>query len=462
MSDLIDHQLVQPYNVAAALRELRQALPGRVFVAGEPTAADLVPAFNTAWRHRAPLIVTPSKPADVSAVVQIAGRQSLTVKAIGTGHGLLGPVDAGIILVTRGLSSVEVDAETRVARIGAGARWQDVLDAAAPHGLAPLAGSAPHVGVVGYLLGGGLGPIARQFGFAADHVREIEVVTGVGEHLIVNAESHADLFWALRGGKVGLGIVVSVTIDLFPLATLWGGGVYFAAPDIEPVLHAWNDWSAALPEEFGTSAAILRLPPAPFIPEPLRGQTVLHVRVAYTGTAAEGERLLAPLRAVRTPLLERVADLPYAQLGAIHQDPAEPMPYTEGGVLLRDLDDAALDALLAAVGPDAPVPLAAVELRLLGGAVARPAGAPNAIAGRDAAFALHIVGAPVPELLDTVIPAVIEGVFSAMHPWVAEELQPNFVGPANPGEHRDRIWAPDTARRLDAVRAGYDPFRVFA
>ncbi|MGB4779692.1 FAD-binding oxidoreductase, partial [Microbacterium sp.] len=316
---------------ARALAELRELLPGRVHSAADAEERGLVRCFNTALQHTAPIVVAATGPADVVHVVQTARRHGIPVTAIGSGHGLLHSIDRGVIVLTRGIASVHLDPERRLVRVGAGTVWSEVLDAAAPHGLAPLAGSAPHVGVIGYLLGGGLGPVARTFGYAADYVRELEVITGVGEHLVVSADSHADLFWALRGGKRGLGIVVAVTIELLPLAELYGGGLYYTGDAVASALHAWGRWTETLPTEMSTSAAIVRLPPLPELPDPIRGQTVLHVRTAYVGTAEQAEGVLAPLRAAAAPVLDSIGHLPYSALGSIHQDPANPMPVVEGG-----------------------------------------------------------------------------------------------------------------------------------
>lgn len=133
-----------------------------------------------------------------------------------------------------------------------------MIEAAAPYGLAPLCGSAPSVGAVGYTLGGGLGPIARTYGFAADHVRSLEVVTADGRTRIADAGTEPDLFWALRGGKGDFGVVTAMTIGLVPVASLYGGGIFYAGEDSARVLHSYRAWSRDLPESTTTSVALLR------------------------------------------------------------------------------------------------------------------------------------------------------------------------------------------------------------
>ncbi|WP_168200347.1 FAD-binding protein [Protaetiibacter larvae] len=441
----------------ALVTQLRASGVERVYTPTDAEYVDELAGFNRAIIHTPELVVAATTVDEVVETVRFANEHELAVRVIGRGHGALAPITDGIALTTAGLASVEVDAATRTARIGAGTMWSQVLDATAPLGLAPLCGSAPHVGAIGYLLGGGIGPVARTFGYAADHVRSLQVVTADGGLVTADAAFNQDLFWALRGGKGGLGVVVSAEIELLPVASVYGGGLYFAAADAAAVLRTFASWSRELPEQLTTSVALLRLPPIPQLPEPLRGQFVAHLRVAYVGPAAEAEELLAPLRAVATPLIDAIGELPYAQLGAIHSDPVDPMPVVEGGILLAEFGADAAEALLRAVGPTADVPLAAVEIRRLGGALAREPQVPNAVGGRDAEYSLHVVGAPVPELLGTVIPAVIGGVFETLAPWGTGGTQVNFFGGANPLSSLAGSWPEQTRARLGEVRRRYDP-----
>ena len=138
------------------------------------------------------------------------------------------------------MNGLAVDPVTRTARVEAGVRWEQVIEAAVPHGLAPLNGSSVDVGVVGYILGGGTGPLARTYGAAADYVRSFEIVTADGKARRVDHVSDPDLFFALRGGKGNFGIVTAVTIELIELAEIYGGGLFFDAADAATVFHAYR------------------------------------------------------------------------------------------------------------------------------------------------------------------------------------------------------------------------------
>ncbi len=441
----------------ALVVELRAAGVPHAYSPNDPEYVSSLLGFNRDISHTPEVVVVPHTVDEVVTTVTLANRHDLSVRVLGRGHGAQAPITDGIAIATDRLAFVTVDAEARTATVGAGATWTDVLSVASPLGLAALCGSAPHVGVIGYLLGGGIGPVGRAFGFAADHVRSISVVTADGGLVRANAEFNQDLFWALRGGKGGFGVVVEVEIDLFPLATIYGGALFYTAEDTPAVLRTFAEWSRDLPDEMTTSVAMLRLPPLPELPEPLRGRFVCAVRIGYVGPGDDAEALMAPIREAARPLIDSVGEMPYAEIGRIHADPVDPMPVMEGGILLDEFDAAAADALLSASGPTAEAPLATVEVRRLGGALARMPEPANAVGGRDAAYGLHVVGAPVPDLLHTVIPQVIGGVFSAMEQWASGTTQINFYGRANQPDKKPTSWPADITARLREVRHKHDP-----
>ena len=207
------------------------------------------------------------------------------------------------------------------------------------HGLTPVAGSSTNVGVVGYLLGGGLGPFARSHGYSSDHLESLTVVTGTGEVVEASATEHPDLFWALRGGKVGLGVVTQVRLRLVAIPELYAGTLFFDAEHIETALRGWLAWTATADAETTTSAAIIRFPDFEAVPPFLRGRTALTLRVARPGDEAAGEAATAPLRALAPTFLDTVGVLPVARAAEIHNDPVEPAPSWVRGFMLSHADD---------------------------------------------------------------------------------------------------------------------------
>ena len=195
------------------------------------------------------------------------------------------------------------------------------------------------------------------------------------------------------------------------------------------MLRAFRTWTQDLPESVSTSLALLRLPDEPPVPEPLRGQLIAHLRYAYVGDdPAEGERLLAPMRSVAPAVMDLVAPMQYAAIDSIHQDPEQALPFWQKGILLRELTDEAVDALLDTAGPGVELPLIAVELRLMGGRLARQPEAPNAVAGRDGAYSLILVGLLTPQTEAAMI-AAADRIFGAVSGHRAEEAMINFMGP---------------------------------
>ncbi|MEV6926742.1 FAD-binding oxidoreductase [Dactylosporangium sp. NPDC051485] len=442
--------------MTTALTDL-PVVTGPVFVPGDEGYATEVASWNAATIHEPLVVVGATSAEDVAAAVRWAGAQGLPVAVQATGHGAVRPVTGGLLITTGRMSQVSVDPAARTARAAAGARWAQVIEAAAPHGLAPLNGSSSHVGVVGYTLGGGAGPLGRRYGFAADHVRSIEIVTADGALRTIDAGHEADLFWAVRGGKGNFGIVTAIEFGLFEVAGFFGGGIYFPGAHAAEVLHAYREWSTGLPEEMTASVALLRLPDLPVLPEPLRGAFVAHLRVAYLGAAEDGDRLLAPMRAAAPALIDDVQMLPYAAIDAVHRDPVDPVPSRERGVLLGEVTAETVERVLAAAGPQVDVPIVMIELRQLGGALARPPAVPNAVSGRGAGYSLFVIGVGVPELVP-VVDAVTDRV-------LAVDTVPggliNFSGHAGP-EALLANWAPADRDRLLRIKRAYDPTNVFS
>jgi len=240
---------------------------GPVLRPGDPGWREEIAGFNLAYTPTPAVVVGATSTADVAAAVRYAASVGKRIAVQATGHGLMSDLHDTVLISTRRMTAVAVDPAARTARVAAGVRWRAVIDAAAEHGLAPLSGSSSQVGVVGYTTGGGLGPLCRRYGFAADQVTRFTIVTADGAVREVLAESadpdDVDLFWAVRGGKGSFGIVTELEFGLVPVTTFHGGAIFFAGEDAPAVLHAWREWAPTLPEDTTTSVALLRLPTAP-------------------------------------------------------------------------------------------------------------------------------------------------------------------------------------------------------
>jgi len=434
----------------------RDAGVSQVLEVGDDGYADAVAGFDLGVACAPDAVVVAHAPADVATSVAVAVDRGEDLTVLGAGHGRLHALRGGSAITLRHLDAVEVDVSGRSVRIGAGCTWVPVLAATTAHGLAPACGSAPGVGVVGYLLGGGLGPLASSFGYSSDHVRSFDVVTPADGAVTVSADRHPDLFWAMRGGKGGFGVVTSVELDLLDVSRVYGGGLYFAAEDAAAVLGAYVDWAPALPGSATTSIALLRLPPSDALPDPIRGRRVVHLRFAGLDAAAIAEAQLAGMRAVAGPVLDTVGVLPYGELGTIHGDPTVPMPVLNGTASLATLDGDTVAALLAAAGPDTDHPFASVEIRTLGPAT-RQAPVADAVGGRSAPHLLNIYAAPDPTLADADRIGMVRTALAALAPWQAPVHLVNFLGRANGADAVVESWNPEQNDRLDSIRAAHDP-----
>ena len=410
-------------EITTAARRLERALHGKLHLPGDRAYDELRRPLDPAIDPRPAMVVEASRAADVRAALEIARDHDLPFAVQATGHGTRVPSDGGILVKTAAMATVLVDPDRRIARVGAGAVWGDVVAAAAPFGLAPLAGSSPSVGVAGYTLGGGVGWLARKHGFAADSLIRAEVVTADGAIVTASADDHADLFWALRGGGGNFGVATALELRLHPVARVYAGTAYFAIDRAADTLARYRHWIAGAPDELSTAVLLTRLPD---------GRRVLALRAMFAGDAADAERHLAPLRAVAGPALIdglRPTTFAAAEMGGTAPRLLE---------LVDELPDAVIDALVAADE-------ATVEVRHWGGAMARPAADAGPVGHRDV---------PLSVIVDAELPAVA----AALAPHATGGSFLNFLrDPARTAT----AFTPANYRDLREVKATYDPDNVF-
>ncbi len=439
---------------------LASRLSGSLLLPSDDGFDDTVAAHKRNVVHRPDAVVVPADTSDVVEVVRFAADKSIPVFMQSTGHGAHLPVTSGILLATRDLQRLDIDADARTATIGAGVRWGAVVAAAAAHGLGTVPGASATVGVVGYLLGGGLGPLARSHGFSSDHVRSFTVVTGTGDTVVASAEQNPDLFWALRGGKAGLGIIIDVTVGLVERETLYAGSLWFDVAHAPAVVAGWIDWTRTASDDVTTSVALVKYPPFDVVPEPLRGRHLVVLRFAYPGDETEGAELAAPLRALAPVYLDGIGVLPVGEIARIHNDPENPGPSWGSGGLLGPVDADFARTWTGHLGEGNELPFIAAELRHIGAATKRDVPESSAVGGREADFTFLMIGAPDPALFDGVLPAAAGGVRQSIEPWFAPTTTINWVVDFSDRGELARAWSDETRARLDEVRARVDPLGI--
>ncbi|MDA0185382.1 FAD-binding oxidoreductase [Solirubrobacter phytolaccae] len=420
---------------------LAASVRGDVIAPHDPRWDAARAAWNLLADQHPALIVRPLDTADVAAAVRYARAAGLEVTVQGTGHGAAPAhdVDGTLLVRTVHLNDVTVDPAARTARVGAGAIWGEVVAAAAPHGLTGLHGFSSGVGVAGYVLGGGLGWQARLHGLASSHVRAFDVVTADGEARRVDAHTHPDLFWALSGGGGAGVIVTAIELELVELRHAYAGALLWSMDRAHEVAHAYRDWITTLPDTVTSSLRLLHFPPLPQLPEAIRGRALVQITLAFLGQASEGERLVAPLRAI-APEIDQVGLIPAARLGEIAGDPVDPMPVASHSRLLTEITPQAIDAFVALATPAATV----VELRHLGGALRTPPRA-TAAGAIDAEVLVFASGVPATPDLARALQRTFAAI-DALAPLPERRTLLTFSR-----DHR-AAFAPDVLDRLQAVR----------
>jgi len=415
-------------------------------------------------QHKPAVVVIATDAEDVAAAIRLATEEERPIAVQSTGHGKSVPADGAVFINTTQLRDLTIDPHARTARIGAGLRWDDVITAAAEHGLAPLCGSSGQVGVMGFLTGGGLPLTARTYGFAANYVRSLDIVTADGHLRTISPTQDPDLFWGVRGGKSNFGVVVAAEIDLLPLHTIYGGTLSYAGDNPQHATHVlttYLTWAKEQPEEMSSSVTLLRFPDAPQLPDEYRGRSFLQIRIVYTGDEEHGARLIEPLRTLG-PKTDTCDAKPYTRITEIHQDPKNPVSVHFRSALLRELDDEAVAELVALIDPSTPGgPFPGIELRQLGGALNRAPHRPHAVSTQGAAFHLWLRIPAPPGQADAARKAG-DDTMNRLRAWDTGARLPGFLFDHDSApEQVRRAYAEADHARLAELKAKYDPDQRF-
>ena len=455
---------METVGIGTTIESLRAGLRGTAFAAGEEGFEEASRAWNLNARQEPAVVVVAEGASDVMAAVRFAREIGLGVGVMATGHGMGAPCDGGVLVNTSRMRGVRVDPVERTARVEAGALWTDVVPEAQAHGLAGLVGSSSHVGVVGYTMGGGFGWLGRRFGLNASAVLEADVVTADGDLLRASAEENEDLFWGLGGGGGNFGIVTSLKFRLFPLASVYGGNVFYPLEKAREVLDLYARWSADLPDEMTTAVTFLNVPPLPDVPEPLRGGSFVVLRGCYCGdNPEEGEELFRPVReGLGDPVMDTFGVIPVAAMDAISMDPVDPMGSIQRSEMLDDLSPEAIEALVEVAGPDSGSPLIMLEIRQLGGVLSRVPERLSPIGDGRSKYIMNAVGVTfTPEMAENVR-AHIARVNEKTREYQTGETYVGFMELDAACEDRVRTaYPPEDFARLVALKDRLDPDNVF-
>ena len=444
---------------ARRLEVLRDLCGGAVHLPGDRDYDDARTPWNLRVDARPAAVAYPAFADEVADVVRAAAATGLRVAPQGTGHGappLAGRLGDAVLLRTSAMTELSIDADRRTARTGAGVRWGAVVERAGAAGLAARHMSSRGVGVVGSSLGGGLSWYGRAHGLQCSALTAVEVVLADGTFVRATDTRDAELLWAARGGGGGFGVVTAVEFDLLPVSRPYAGMLVWDGSHAERVLRAWARWTRDVPESVTTVAKLFRAPDVPWLPDGVRGRLLVVVDGAILAGPDAAAALVAPLRALQ-PEIDTFDAVPAASLADLHLEPEAPTPTYADSVLLEDLPDAAIDALVAGAGPGSGSRLLFVEVRHLGGALGRPSPRGGALDRMDGEFLVLGVGVGEGDAWRG-MRSDAGRVFDALDPWRTGSVYLSMVETPTDGR---RGLPPASHRRLQALRAAVDPDGLF-
>jgi hypothetical protein len=442
---------------AQTFDELRATVTGDLVLPDDAAYDGARASWNLSVDQRPAAVLNAASVQDVQALLRFVAGAGLRVAPQSTGHGseALGDLGDAVLLKTSALRDIAVDPATGVARVGAGVQAGELADAAARHGLAPVLGLAPSVGVAGLVLGGGTGWLSRRHGLAANNVRALEVVTVDGQQRRIDAQHEADLFWAMRGSGGRAAIVTALELEAHPVPEVCAGMLVWPAGHAAEVLERYRCWAADLPESVGAVFRYLSLPDVEAVPAPLRGKRIVAVVAAVFAGEPDARRLLEPLRNAGGKLLDTFGPIGPADLVRVAGDPEQPGPARGDGFLLDDLTPDLADSICALIADDALAPLSVLELRLLGGALGRASEGHGVLASLRGKFSVFAGGVAPDDTARAAVTARHDDLRARLAPWIAPQplLTSARLGSA------DLTAAFDDTERLRDVVATFDPER---
>jgi FAD/FMN-containing dehydrogenase len=441
------------------LEVLRGRLRGRLIT---PDDADYDTARRTLYfavDRRPRAIVRAADADDVAEAVAFARIHGLPLAVRSGGHSLahLSVIDDALVVDLSQMRRVSINPATRIARVQPGATSGDLAGPANAHGLALSTGDTHSVGMGGLTTGGGIGFMVRKYGLAIDNLLAAQVVTAAGDIVTASAEEHPDLFWAIRGGGGNFGIITEFTFRLAPVGNILGGELIL--PATRDVLRGYLDYAIAAPDDLTTIANLLYAPPAPHVPEEHVGKLVLSILTCWTGDVAAGERALAPLRSLATPIADAVAPIPYPEIYRFTAHQAEPHAASIRMMFADELSDEALGATLVSMR-GATSPFSLVQFRALGGVMAHVADDATAFAHRQRRYFVAAIGLWLDPAEEA---AAHEAWTAALWRTIRREGSGVYVNFLEE-EGADRVreaYPPATYARLAAIKRRYDPTNLF-
>jgi FAD/FMN-containing dehydrogenase len=449
----------------ALVHALRSALRGAVIDPDHPAYDQARRVWNGLIDRHPAVIARCVDAADVVAAVRIAADFRPVVSVRGGGHQIAGSAvcDGGLVIDLTAMKRIDVDVSARTVRAQGGVTWGELDHATQRHALAVPGGEVSTTGIGGFTLGGGMGLLMRAHGLACDNMRAAEIVTADGVIRTASPDENPDLYWALRGGGRGLGVVTSFELALHPVGPdVAVAQVFYPYDQAERILRDWPALAASVPETVSPELLLWSIPPDPSIPPELHGTPTVVAVGVYAGRAEEGGAVLEPLSRLGTPLLELSGTMPYVGI----QSSVDELFPAGGRYYMKShfMDDLGADVIAVLLSADAlrPTRESLFAIRTLGGAIARVGKDESAFPHRSATFNVSIDAGWSDPALDKTAIGWARQAWSALAPYATGGVYVNFSGLGEEADAlRDAVYG-SSADRLGAVRAAYDPGGLFA
>ncbi len=439
-----------------SLPQLRRVFHGRVIASNDAIYDEARAVFYGGIDRRPALIVQAKDVSDVSRVVSLARESGLELAVRSGGHSIAGysVSEGGVVLDLRAMKALNIDSAGRTAWAEAGLTAGEYTNAASAHGLATGFGDTGSVGIGGLTLGGGVGYLVRKHGLTIDDLLAAEVVTADGQLVRVDNGTHPDLFWAIRGGGGNFGVATRFQFRLHEVDMIVGGMLIL--PATPEIIASFVAEAETAREELSTIATVMKAPPMPFLPAEVHGKLIVMAKLVFAGDVEAGEHAVAPFRSLAEPVADMLKPMRYPE---IYPPDQGNHPVASIRTMFLETIDGSVSQAIAEHLRASTAQMAAIEIRVLGGAVARVSADATAFAHRDSRIMVNIAA------------MYADANEAAVHdPWVddfAGALRQGdggayvgFLG--DEGEARVREAYPGaTWERLAAVKGRYDPSNLF-
>jgi FAD/FMN-containing dehydrogenase len=445
-------------NTKLDLDALRAELACELLTADSATYEEFRQMHDPSIDFRPGAILRAKTPEDVATVVAFAGKAGLPVAARSGGHGLSDDmlVDVPIVVDLSLMKGITINPDEGTARVQAGVVSGELAEAAAAHGLALTTGDTSSVGMGGLTNGGGIGFMVRKFGLTIDNLISAQVVTADGRIVTASDTQNADLFWGVRGGAGNFGIVTEFEFRMARVDQILGGALVF--PATHEIVRGYADYTPDAPVDLTTIGQLMLAPPAPFIPQEWVGKPIFMVLICWTGSIEEGEKAVAPLRKLGTPLADLVGPMPYPAIYNLTAEAAARHGNSVRSMFQRELSDGSIDKLIAAI-PTGTAMMNMVQIRGLGGAFASVPAQATAFSDRDARYLTSVIAVWADPSEDATphrswVRSVFDQVFHE-----ATGVYVNFL--ETEGEERIRECYGENLERMVELKRKYDPANMF-